>query len=335
MTPGDILKSRLFKKVIAYIIGTVVVSAGAAKAGFPSLFIIIFNAYVFACFLFYIIIDLPAMKKQTGIRTFVNLVFTFVLFSAIYTGVTAFLPQFDPAFEIEEIRKPPIKLSALAGPEIIKAGEDVFNKNKCANCHKFKGRGTSMRGPSFDLWQIGLSDKEYLRENIIEPRKDTATGFEDAKSKTAMPIYFGEEISEDEMEALLAYLATGWNGENMPVVGKEDAGPMVRWDDDPEMLELGKQTYEGALYAGLNCSVCHGKDGIPIMQGARDLRDPNAESKRAGREGQKLKDWSDADWFESVAKGLPHTPMMAWLDLYPPRAIWLSVIYAQHFSKGK
>ena len=335
MNPGDILKNSLFKKFIAYVIGTVVVSAGAAKAGFPSLFIVIFDVYVFACFLFYIIIDLPSMKKQTGVRTLINLVFTFVLFSAIYIGVTAFLPQFDPAFEIEQIRKPPIKLSALAGPEIIKAGEDVFNKNKCANCHKFKGRGTSMRGPSFDLWQIGLNDSKFLEENIIEPRKDTARGFEDAKSKTAMPIYFGEEISEDEMAALLAYLATGWSGDNMPLIGKEDAGPMIPWNKDPEMLALGKRTYEGDLYAGLNCSVCHGKDGIPIMQGARDLRDPNAESKREGREGQKLKDWTDADWFESIAKGLPHTPMMAWLEFYPPRAIWLSVIYAQQFSKGK
>ncbi|MBI5237697.1 MAG: c-type cytochrome, partial [Deltaproteobacteria bacterium] len=219
--------------------------------------------------------------------------------------------------------------------EAIKAGEAVYKKNKCANCHKFKEMGTSMRGPNFDLVQIGLMDDKWLKMSIVDPRKEAAKGFEDQKSKTAMPTYFGEEVSEDEMGALIAFLRTGWSKEQVPVRGKEDVGPMVRWDDDPEMLALGKEVFEGNLYPGLNCSVCHGKDGIPIMQGARDLRDPNSVSKRPDREGKKLKDWTDADWFDSVSKGIPKTPMMAWLEQYPPRAIWLAVIYSKQFSKGK
>jgi hypothetical protein len=54
------------------------------------------------------------------------------------------------------------------------------------------------------------------RKAIVNPRKDTAKGFEDQKSKISMPAYFGEEISEDEMGTLPAFLKTGWS--------KEDAG---------------------------------------------------------------------------------------------------------------
>ena len=329
------IKNRWLRKVIIYVIASVILSVFTHKVGFPPLFIVIFNVYAFACLLFYVIIDLPAMKKLTGLRAFVYLIATFAIFSGFYTGVTVFLPQFDPEFEMASIRKPPIKLSALSGPEAIKEGKSVFIKNKCANCHKFKGTGTSMRGPHFDLWQIGLRDAEWLKTAIVEPRKDGSFGFEDQKSKTAMPVYYGEEISEDAMGALLAYLKTGWSKENMPVRGKEDVGLMVRWDEDPEMIALGKKTYEGGLYSGLNCAVCHGKDGIPLMSGARDLRDPNAITKRPGKEGKKLKDWTDADWFDSVANGIDMTPMAGWLEDYPPRAIWLSIAYAKQFSKGK
>ena len=139
------------------------------------------------------------MKQLTGWRAFVYLIATFALFSGLYTGVTAFLPQFNPEIEIAEIRKPPVKLATLSGPEVVKAGEAVFNKNKCANCHKFKGTGTSMRGPHFDLVQIGLEDEKWLKEAIVNPRKEASKGFMDQKSKTAMPTYFREEIFEDEM----------------------------------------------------------------------------------------------------------------------------------------
>ncbi len=333
MTPGDILRSSLLKKLIAYIVATVAVSVVASKAGFPPLFVIIFDVYVFACFIFYIIIDLPAMKRQTGLRAFVNIIFTLVLFSVIYTGVTSFLPQFDPEYERAALRQPPISLASLAGPEVIKAGEEVFNNNKCANCHKFKGKGTSMRGPNFDLMQIGLYDRDWLIDAIVDPRKEQPFGFEDAKSKTAMPIYFGEDITEDEMAVLIAYLQTGWSGEQMPMMGKEDV-EMVRWDEDPDMLALGKRVWFGKEYKDLNCSTCHGKYGIPTDDEAKDLRDSDGESARPERKGQKLKDWTDADWFDSVSNGVDDSEMEAWLEQYPPRAIWLGIVYGKQFSQG-
>ena len=99
------------------------------------------------------------------------------------------------------------------------------------------------------------------------------------------------------------------------------------------MIEIGRQVFEGQLYEDLNCAGCHGKDGIPILEGARDLRDPDAVSKRPGREGKLLKDWSDADWFDSVSNGVEDTPMMPWLETYPPKAIWLAIAYAKQFHK--
>lgn len=335
MQLGNLIKNRWVRKFIGYIIGAAIMIAVTYKAGFPPLFILVFNMYAFACFIFYIIIDLPPIKMLMGLRAFIYFAILIALSAGFYTGVAAILPQFDPEVEMGEFRKPPVKLSALSGPEAIKAGEGVFKMQKCSNCHKFKDMGTSMRGPNFDLWQIGLSDEEFLKKSIVDPRAEVPKGFEDEKSKTAMPTYFGEEISEDELGALIAYLKTGWSKEAMPVTGKEDAGPMVRWDEDPDMIALGKKVFEGNLYSGLNCGGCHGRDGVPLMEGARDLRNPDSVSKRPGREGKKLKDWTDADWFDSVSKGLPETAMMPWLEQYPPRAIWLAIVYAKGFSKGK
>ena len=198
-----------------------------------------------------------------------------------------------------------------------------------------------MRGPSFDLWQIGLNDKEYLRENIIDPKKVQSFGFDDPKSKKAMPTYFGEDLSDDEMGALLAFLSSLKSEERMPMRGKEDTGTLVRWDEDPEMLALGKKAYEGELYIGLMCFVCHGKDGIPLMGPARDLRNPNSINKnKMAAEGLDendekvlLKNWTDADWYRSVAHGVKDTPMLAWGKNFPPRAIWLAIAYAKQFSK--
>lgn len=334
MSVEGLTKKSLMKKFIVYVFGAAAMSVLTSKVGFPPLFVFIFNIFAFACFIFYIIIDLPPIKKLTGLRAFIYMVITFALFSGIYMGSTFILPQFDPRNEIAELRKPPIKLASFTGPEAIKAGEEVFNKNKCFNCHKFKGNGTSMRGPSFDLVQIGLEDRAFIEKCIVDPRKIEVKGFEDEKSKTAMPTYFKEEIQGDDLEALLAYLETGWSAKNMPLRGKEDVH-MVRWDEDPEMIKLGKEVFEGNLYKGLNCSGCHGRDGVPLMQGARDLRNPDSLSKRPGRVGEKLKDWTDADWFDSVSNGIPETPMMPWLKQYPPRAIWLAITYAKQFSKGK
>ena len=101
------------------------------------------------------------------------------------------------------------------------------------------------------------------------------------------------------------------------------------------MLTLGKKVFESKVHRDINCSKCHGKDGILTDDVVRDIRNHNSESNRHGREKQKLKDWTDTDWFDSVSNVIPDTEMDAWLELYPPHDIWLGIVYAKHFSKSK
>lgn len=318
------------KKIVWAIICAVIVYIMSSRMGFPSTFIKIFLVYTFAGFLLYVFLDLPRMKEaSTKFGTFLTLIGTFLLFSGIYTGVCFILPQFDPKFEITKINRPPLEIIE-AGPEAIAAGKEVFTSYKCFNCHKADKTGSSDRGPDFDKWQIGLQPVAFLKEAIIDPRKEQAKGFEDPKSKKAMPTYFGEDMSKAEMLAVLAFIGSLWSEENMPVRGKADIAPLVPWDEDPEMLALGKKVFEGELYEDLNCSVCHGKDGTPLMDGARDLRNPNSKSR--SRETA-LKDWTDADWFQSVSKGVEESPMAAWIEEYPPKSIWLAIAYAKQFHK--
>ena len=56
--------------------------------------------------------------------------------------------------------------------------------------------------------QIGLYDVEYIKEQIVKPRAKQSPGFEDAKSKKAMPTYYGEDLNEAELLSLIAYLKT-------------------------------------------------------------------------------------------------------------------------------
>jgi len=104
----------------------------------------------------------------------------------------------------------------------------------------------------------------------------------------------------------------------------------MRWDEDPEIIALGKKVFEGETYEDLFCAGCHGKDGAFLINGARDLRTSQSVSRNHDR---LLKDWTDADWFKSVSLGVPPSPMMAWLDEYPPKAIWLAIAYAKQFHK--
>lgn len=316
------------KKVIWYILSVVVISVGTGYVGFTYPFIFIFNLFVFAAFLLYILIDLPPLKHPESTSGRIGLLLgTFFVGGVIYTIVGFVLPQFDPQFEIAKINRPPF-VRVEPGPKLIAAGKEVFMANKCINCHKAAGEGSSDRGPDFDLWQMGLQPPEYLKEHILDPKKKQAKGFEDEKSRKAMPTYFGEEISALEMDALVAFIGTLWNHEKMPVRGK--AGAYIPWDEDPEMIALGQKVFEGEIYEDLNCAVCHGKDGVALMEGARDLRNPLSKSRNHDRV---MKNWTHADWFKSVAHGVEETPMMSWIDDYPARAIWLALTYDSQFHK--
>ncbi|MFQ5900271.1 MAG: cytochrome c [Thermodesulfobacteriota bacterium] len=325
---------KIKSKIIGLIIGLIVVYILTKRAGFPPVFIKMWLTFVLACFILFIILDLPEMKKMTIGSGVIGLAITFILFSVIYTGAGILHPQFDPAFEIEKLNKPPLK-ELPTGPEAIAEGKVVFEDNKCYNCHKAAGEGSSDRGPNMDLFQVGAYDPAWIKEQIVDPRKQQHPGFDDPKSVKAMPTYFGEDIQGIEMDLLLAFLGSLKSKEKMPCRGGKRL-PCTPWDELPEMIAEGKRVFEGEINPAINCSVCHGKEGIPLMQGAAKFADPNYMSKNHNKP---LKDMTDADWYKSVSQGVPGTAMAAWekREAFPlgltTGQIWKAIAYAKQFHK--
>jgi len=83
-------------------------------------------------------------------------------------------------------------------------------KTICANCHSTTPE-TIIVGPSLagvalragDRIQ-GMDAEAYIRNSILDPRAYIVEGF----PKNLMPTNFGEEFSQEEIDALVAYLFT-------------------------------------------------------------------------------------------------------------------------------
>ena len=307
----------------------------AGKFNFPVWWQIEFVTFAMVGFAFFTLLDWKTLTLEKKTSTWVvRLLATYALASGIFITVTAELPQFDPEFELSKLNRPPLKLSGLAGPEVIAAGREVFENNKCFNCHKVFWEGNSDRGPNLGTKQIGLYSEDYIKEQILEPRKKQAPGFDDPKSYKAMPTYYGDDIGDDEMIALVSYLKTLRDPTHMPVEGKFP--DQWTWWDDPKIVAEGKQVFEGLEPAteGLNCAVCHGKDGIPMMTGALDFRNENNVDsvKIPDRlEGVVLKDWPDHLWYRRVTRGVVGTPMAPWGMIFQHLYLWKAEAYARTF----
>ena len=307
----------------------------AGKFNFPVWWQIEFVTFAMVGFAFFTLLDWKTLTVEKKASTWImRLLATYALASGIFITVTAELPQFDPEFELSKLNRPPLKLSGLAGPEVIAAGREVFENNKCFNCHKVFWEGNSDRGPNLGTKQIGLYSEDYIKEQILEPRKKQAPGFDDPKSYKAMPTYYGDDIGDDEMIALVSYLKTLRDPTHMPVEGKFP--DQWTWWDDPKIVAEGKQVFEGLEPAteGLNCAVCHGKDGIPMMTGALDFRNENNVDsvKIPDRlEGVVLKDWPDHLWYRRVTRGVVGTPMAPWGMIFQHLYLWKAEAYARTF----
>ena len=328
-----LIRSVLTKLPVTLILAAVVWYL-AGKAGFPIWWQIEFVAFVFVGLLFFVLLDLRALSPEKDqSQASARLLMTYLIASGLFITITAQLPQFDPQYELEKLNRPPVKLSGLAGPEVIKAGREVFESNKCFNCHKVFWEGNSDRGPNLGSKQIGLYSEEYIKEQIVNPRKIQSPGFEDPKSKKAMPTYYGEDLSEDELNALVAYLKTLRDPTHVPVEGK--LGQQWTWWDDKKIIEEGKLVYEGKEPAteGLNCAVCHGADGIPLMTGAFDFREPDRPDtdKMPDHMNVTLKDFPDALYYRRVTRGIDGTPMAPWGTMFPHLYLWKAIVYERTF----
>ena len=90
---------------------------------------------------------------------------------------------------------------------LIAKGKEQWELQECYNCHKLFGSGGKKRGPVLD--NIGsLMTPEALREKILNPKSWMAEGFEKQYEKGKMPDKYRDLMFEEEINALVAFLAT-------------------------------------------------------------------------------------------------------------------------------
>lgn len=102
------------------------------------------------------------------------------------------------------------------------------------------------------------------------------------------------------------------------------------WWTDPKIIKEGEEIYMGRKYGEkipedkrVFCSVCHGTDGKPAVEGVPDLR----QADRVNR-------LSDSYWFWRVAEGVPGTLMLAWKGRLDEKEIWKVIAFQHQFSHG-
>ncbi|MFY9469598.1 MAG: cytochrome c oxidase subunit II [Solirubrobacterales bacterium] len=85
-------------------------------------------------------------------------------------------------------------------------GKAVFTAAGCGGCHQLAAAGTSgAAGPALD--DIGGKGLKFIRESIVDPGAAIAAGF----SKGIMPETYGKDLSKEELDALVEFLAGSAN----------------------------------------------------------------------------------------------------------------------------
>ncbi len=113
-----------------------------------------------------------------------------------------------------------------------------------------------------------------------------------------------------------------------PAVGKvppeyQNKHMPAGWWTNPEVIEDGKELYEGLEKAMVVCSSCHGQDGRPMLPGARDLRDAAYVNRM-----------TDSYWYWRVAEGMADTQMQGFKTMLKEEKIWHVIAYEHTFSHG-
>ena len=94
-----------------------------------------------------------------------------------------------------------------ASGDIVALGKEQWELQECYNCHKLYGQGGKKRGPVMD--NIGnLMTPEALREKILFPKTWKAEGFDKQYKKGKMPDKYRDLMFDEEIDALVAFLAT-------------------------------------------------------------------------------------------------------------------------------
>jgi mono/diheme cytochrome c family protein len=305
---------RIFKNLaLALIYGAIflsVVWAYTSYYRFPGMFKITMIVYALLSILFLIVIDLKPLEARTGIRALNGMLFLFLSMGGGYTLMGWALPQFNPAYEIEKLKPKKFLIEEADEETILSVGGQVFKDYECFNCHDIEPGGIPKRGPA--LAAVDIGDKNKIRESIVEPRKEIAKGYE--KETKTMPDYYGDQIEKNYLEALIRYM------ENVRRFRITTDKMPDGWWTDPKILREGRDIFEGIKNPDVACFSCHGKDGIPLMTEAADLRD-----------AKKMSEFSDAEFFKTVSEGREDTPMAAWKEYLSNEEIWKVIAYINIF----
>ena len=88
------------------------------------------------------------------------------------------------------------------------AGSDIFGSAGCNTCHALADAGSTAEvGPNLDDVLQG-QDAAFIRESIVNPDAMVAEGY----SPDLMPENYGEQLSEQELADLVAYLVQATRG---------------------------------------------------------------------------------------------------------------------------
>jgi cytochrome c oxidase subunit 2 len=88
------------------------------------------------------------------------------------------------------------------------AGRQVFTSAGCTSCHTLSAAGsTAQTGPNLDEVLQG-KDAAFIRESIVNPDAEVAEGF----SPDLMPETYGEQLSDEDLNNLVAFLAQSAGG---------------------------------------------------------------------------------------------------------------------------
>jgi mono/diheme cytochrome c family protein len=88
------------------------------------------------------------------------------------------------------------------------AGEQIFSDATCNTCHTLEAAGSTAEvGPNLDEALPG-QDAAFIRESIVNPDAEVAEGF----SQDLMPENYGEQLSDEELGNLVAFLVQATSG---------------------------------------------------------------------------------------------------------------------------
>jgi cytochrome c oxidase subunit II len=80
-------------------------------------------------------------------------------------------------------------------------GEEIFTSAGCVGCHTLKAAGsTATVGPN--LGKLQNASAAFIHQSIVDPSAKVEKGYQDG----VMPQNFGEQLSKEELDALVKYL---------------------------------------------------------------------------------------------------------------------------------